>query len=82
MNSQRKVYCKAKQGSLLGFLRKPQTPGGFQQGIFKRSGEGGVWLVVANFLVLDSFVLTAVLVGQVTMFMGKPPTRHMLVSVV
>ena len=29
----------------------------------------GVWLVGANFLVLDSFVLAAVYVGKVMMFL-------------
>lgn len=33
---------------------------------FYRKGEGGVWLVVANFFALGSFVLAAVHVGQVT----------------
>ena len=36
-----------------------------------QQGEGGVWLVVANFLVSESFVLTAVCVGQVMMFLRK-----------
>ena len=31
-------------------------------------GKGGVWLVVADFLVPESFVLAAVLLGLVTMF--------------
>ena len=34
-----------------------------------RQGEGGAWLVVANFLVLESFVLAAVHIGQVRMFL-------------
>lgn len=44
---------------------------------FILKGEG-VYLVVAHFLVQESFVLAAVRVGQVTMFY-KPP-RQMLLS--
>ena len=38
------------------------------QASFILNGEG-VWLVVADFLVLESFVLAAVHVGQVAMFL-------------
>ena len=37
---------------------------GFKQSTFKRQSEGGVWLFVANFLVSESFVLTAVPEGR------------------
>ena len=45
------------------WLMPPQTPNSWRVSAkhFKRQGEGGVWLVGANFLVWESFVLAAVL---------------------
>ena len=43
---------------------------------FQRQDEGGVWLVVANFLVSESFVLAAALLGQVTC---KPPNKAVVI---
>ena len=48
-------------------LKKPGTPGRVSAKPFYRKDEGGAWLVVADFLVSESFA--AVLVGQVTMFL-------------
>ena len=52
---------------------------GFRK-MFLKARQGGVWLVAAHFLVLESFVLVAVHIGKVTMFC-KPPMRQILFSV-
>ena len=60
---QRKVYCKAIQGD--GWLT-PQTPNSlkdFSKAFFKGQEREKVWLVVANFLVLESCVLATALLG-------------------
>ena len=66
---QRKVYCRTvqKMGGLCPL--KSQTPQRVSAKHFQRQGEERTWLVVADFLVLESFVLAAVHIGQVTMFL-------------
>ena len=62
----------AEKGLLQGHARRtgglypknPELPKEFQQSIFKDNVRDGV---AANFLVLESFVLSAVHVGQVSM---------------
>ena len=53
----------------------PQTPNSGRVAVkhLEMQDEEGARLVVANFLVLESFVLVAVRIGQVTMF---PETFH------
>ena len=63
---QRKFYCRAMQGEQAPQI--PNSPKGFSKALLKQ-GEGGAWLVVADFLVSASFVLTSVHVGQVMMFL-------------
>ena len=62
---QRKFYCRATQGD--GWLM-PQTPRGFQQGTFKGMVQEGCGWLFRTF-VQESFVLAAVHVGQVMMFL-------------
>ena len=62
---QRKVYCRAKQGDRWLVPSKPQTP----RSVLAKQGEGGMWLVLANFLMQESIVLVAGHIGQVTMFL-------------
>ena len=57
--------CKETGGSC---LKKPQTPQKLSAKPFYRKGEGGVWLVVANFLVSDSLFLRSGR-GQVMTFL-------------
>ena len=48
--------------------KTPELLQQFQQSTFKGMVRGA-WLVVANFSVLESFVLAAVQAGQVKMFL-------------
>ena len=75
-----RVWCRerfgAEKGLLQGYARRQvayslktlNSLKAFSKA-FYRKGEGGVWLVVASCLVWESFVLAAVQVGQVTMFL-------------
>ena len=65
---QRKVYCKSHKEMSDSCLKKPQTPQKLSAKPFYRKGEGGVWLVVANFLVSDSLFLRSYH-GQVMTFL-------------
>ena len=49
-------------------LKKTQTPPKLSAKPFYRTGEGGAWLVVAEFLVSDPLFLRSGH-GQVTMFL-------------
>ena len=66
---QRLVYCRAMQGDGWPMTPKPQPPRRVSARDFQRQGEGGTWLVAANFLVWVSFVLAVVHRGQVMMFL-------------
>ena len=57
--------CKDMVGSC---LKKPRTPRKLSAKPFYREGEGGMWLVVANFLVSDPLFLRSGHV-LVTMFL-------------
>jgi len=57
--------CKEMGGSC---PQNPELPEGFHENILKQD-KGGAWLVEANFLVLESFVLASVLIAQITMFL-------------
>ena len=59
----------------------PQTPNPqrISAGLLKAS-KGGVWLVVANFLVLKAFVVAAVSVGQLTMFLYTSNKTNVILS--
>ena len=59
-----------------GAIAFPTEPPGKSAKHFQRQDEGGVWLVVANFLVSESFVLAAALLGQVTC---KPPNKAVVI---
>jgi len=69
----------AQKGLLQGHSRRmggscpprPHTLLGFQQSIFKGKVRGGLWLVVPNFLVWESFVLAAVHIGPVNLQQDK-----------
>ena len=58
--------CKETGGSC---PLKSRTPQRLSAKHFKRQGEGGMWLVVANFLVLESFVLAVVHISQLKVFL-------------
>ena len=49
--------------------KNPKVTESFQQVPLKAKGEGWAWLVVTDFLALESFVIAAVCEGLVTMFL-------------
>ena len=48
---------------------RPQTPWSILAKLFSGQGEEGAWLVLADFLMSGSFVLVAVHLGPVRMFL-------------
>ena len=64
---QKNAYCRSRQAD--EWLMPPSPLEGFQQSSFKGKVREGCGWLLQNFLVQESFVLAAVLVGQVTMFL-------------
>jgi len=67
---------RAGNGLLQGHARRQVTCASktsireeFQQSIFKGKVKEGAWLIVGNFLVSESFVLIAIHIDQITMFL-------------
>ena len=78
-NTNRNAGVWSKERLIAGSFKErsglyPPNPWSVSAKHLSRPGEGAVWLVVANFLVLESFVFEAI-------HTGKPPTRKMSFSI-